>query len=900
MGRELDRRDHTINRATSVREAELGSLASDVSDQLPGTHRVRIRRLDATTGNPAEVTSEHSPVETGNYLQRALNHVHSISRVLGLTSTQPVEFNVDPHIQRTSSGAVAVHMQQHYKGIHVFQAAEAVRFSPDGKLKDTIGSSISVANELSVLPKLSAGEAVLKAAEHIAVPRPDEQGARDEFGESFKLTSVDLTDFEPNLITAYPEKPDQPAVFEGGPFGDKIKASLLWFELDGTLLLTWEVLIAMPDYQGKYRTIVDADNGEIYYCRQLILYIAAQGNVYHVDGDSQRQMTDFPRPLNDYGLPIPGDFPAGFPDDWVAMDNTVGNSTNAHLGVSDAPMDGTSQGGVLTFDPGSSTGDDQKILNIFYYNGVMHDYFYLLGFRENEGNFQRDNFGRGGLGFDRVDARAHSGPVDGTANMGTLIDGLNPVMNMGLVTQTGRHTAFDSSVVYHEFTHGVTNRLVGGSANDWALEALQSGGMGEGWSDYIACTINNTTVVGDWVFNDPGGLRGFPYTSDFPDNFGDLGTGRYTGTTSQGKSWPHPIGEIWCAALLEMNRNIGSNLGVQLVVDALKLSPANPSFLDARNTILSALDDMRNAGTLDPNEYATARRGIWEAFARFGMGPNAQSNGASLSNTVADFNMPTFEESEPEESDIKVKSSPNLTIPDNQDAGVNSVITVAESGAISRLVVSVEIEHSYISDLKVSLTSPLGTSVVLHNRSGGGDDNLVKSYSSDEVSDLQSLFGEESQGDWTLHVVDSAPEDIGTLRQWGLEMDLEQVGQMVHGEASPGQMIPDNDSSGVSSSINIAQSGMVQTLRVSVDITHTYIGDLRVELTAPTGEKALLHNQFGSSEDNLIKTYESISHPGLAALVNQDVKGEWTLKVADLLGQDIGKFNRWSLEIALQ
>ncbi|MBI4797276.1 MAG: M36 family metallopeptidase, partial [Desulfarculus sp.] len=51
--------------------------------------------------------------------------------------------------------------------------------------------------------------------------------------------------------------------------------------------------------------------------------------------------------------------------------------------------------------------------------------------------------------------------------------------------------------------------------------------MGEGWSDYIACTINTTTVAGAWVLDDPGGIRDFPYDSNFPDNFGNIGGGRY-------------------------------------------------------------------------------------------------------------------------------------------------------------------------------------------------------------------------------------------------------------------------------------------------------------------------------------------------------------------------------------
>lgn len=633
MGREIDRRDFSINRVTPTRENELRSLTSSVSDRLPGAHRVRIESFDATTGNPKVVISEAAPAaETANYIQRALDHVRNISSVLGLAPSQPAEFVADPHIQRTSSNAVTVHLHQHYEGIPIFQAAQAVRFAPDGTLKDTTGSSVTVAQEVPVSPRLTVQEAVLQAAKHVAFPWPDEQGATDQFGEPLEPPSVDLTNFVPRVTGAFPDKPGSPTVLDAGPFGDAIKASSIWFPLGNSLRLAWEVILTMPSYKGQYRTIVDTDTGEILYCRQLVQTVAARGNVHLVDGNSERQMTDFPRPLQDYRLPIPrDDFPRSFPDTWVAVDSTVGNSTNAHQGDDGPAYQGRVEAGVVTFDP--VTEVDQRVLDLFQYCCYMHDYFYLLGFREADGNFQRDNLGRGGFEGDRVDARVFPEPVFGTASMATPIDSFNPIMRVGLVMSTNRHAALDSGVIYHEFTHGVTNRLVGGPLDVRALEAPQSAGMGEGWGDFIACTINRTPVIGAWLMDNADGLRGFPYDSNFPDNFGDLGTGRYREV--------HNIGEIWCATLMQMTRNIGNEqLGVQLVVDALKLSPSNPSFLDMRDSILRALDDKLFVGQLNFSDYFTALRGIWLAFAKFGMGPAAQSNGAQLSGIVADFRPP--------------------------------------------------------------------------------------------------------------------------------------------------------------------------------------------------------------------------------------------------------------------
>jgi subtilisin-like proprotein convertase family protein len=227
-------------------------------------------------------------------------------------------------------------------------------------------------------------------------------------------------------------------------------------------------------------------------------------------------------------------------------------------------------------------------------------------------------------------------------------------------------------------------------------------------------------------------------------------------------------------------------------------------------------------------------------------------------------------------------------------------MTVLQAGRIGRLTVSVDIEHTYVGDLRVSLTTPAGSTVVLHNRTGASADNLIKSYTSEETPSLASVLREQAQGDWTLEVVDLAGLDVGTLRQWSLDVGLEPALHVARGEASAALTIPDNDPTGVSSIILISQWGTVRGGRVSVDITHTYIGDLQVELVAPSGQHAILHNRAGGSQDNLITTYDSLSNPALTALVGQPAEGNWALEVKDLAGRDIGKLNKWSLELTLE
>ena len=899
MARQIDRRDHTRDRASAARISELHNEAERVSDTLPAAHRVRIDRFGATLGNPTRVTSEAAPAESGNYVERARNHLQRIGPVLGLAASQPVEYIADDNYQTTSDGAVAVHLQQTYKGLKIFEATQVVRFTPDGALADTLGETVSVDQDLDLSPHVSINEAVQNAAAHVANPG-DEEHQVDQFGEPMHYSAIDLQGITFEVMQDISDGRDQAAYLKPGPFEDKIRAGLIWFNLDDDLRLAWEVMITLPNAEGQYRTLIDADDGSVLYCCQLMQWIVGRGSVYLTDGSLSRRVIDFPRPLIDYGIPIPDNLPPAMPDDWIGGARSEGNSVRAHLGDNGPSIEGVNQDGVLIFDPANPTGDDQKVLNIFYYNAYMHDYFYLLGFRESDGNFQEDNLGRGGVQSDSVDARAHSGTVFGTANMATPIDGLNPVMNMGLVSSTNRHTAFDSSVVFHEFMHGVTNRLVGGPANTRALEQPQSGGMGEGWGDYIACTINQNDTVGAWVVNNVNGIRGFPYDSSFPDHFGNLGTGRY--------SEVHNIGEIWCATLLDMNRRIGATLAVQLVVDALKLSPASPGFLDMRDAILTALDNRLAANIVNAAEHRDALRGIWAAFARFGMGPNARSNGASLSGIIADFNLPAEPDPIPEPEPIPepdptpggpIVVRPNLPIPDARPGGVFSTLVFPTSGTVADLTVTIDIQHTYIGDLRVNLTSSTGITVALHSQTGGGTDDLVRSYSVADTQELAAFVGQPSQGNWSLHVADLVGQDLGTLREWSLDIAIDDAGGIVRGRATPNLSIPDFAEAGVRSAIAIQRDGLVQRISVDVRITHTYIGDLHVSLAAPNGTTAVLHAQTGGSADDLVRTYTSDDTASLQALNGSAVRGSWTLQVIDRARRDVGTLEQWGIEIEL-
>jgi len=103
----------------------------------------------------------------------------------------------------------------------------------------------------------------------------------------------------------------------------------------------------------------------------------------------------------------------------------------------------------------------------------------------------------------------------------------------------------------------------------------------------------------------------------------------------------------------------------------------------------------------------------------------------------------------------------------------------------------------------------------------------------------------------------------------------------------------------LTSEVTIATGAEIEEVRVLVDITHTFIGDLQVELTSPQGTKVLLHDRSGSGTNNILGTYGVDLSPAqpLSAFTNESSVGTWTLRVSDQAGGDQGALNDWSLEI---
>jgi subtilisin-like proprotein convertase family protein len=115
---------------------------------------------------------------------------------------------------------------------------------------------------------------------------------------------------------------------------------------------------------------------------------------------------------------------------------------------------------------------------------------------------------------------------------------------------------------------------------------------------------------------------------------------------------------------------------------------------------------------------------------------------------------------------VNKSEAPPLAILDNTT--VTSQLNVSSTGIVAGLQVGVNITHSYIGDLEITLISPTGTRILLHDNSGGGTDNLVGTFGTTftSVDSLNKAFGQAAQGTWSLEVKDTTGGDTGLLNNW--------------------------------------------------------------------------------------------------------------------------------------
>ena len=448
----------------------------------------------------------------------------------------------------------------------------------------------------------------------------------------------------PQLRVVDPENgPDRRAVFSGPDLAGPVRVKQVWFPLPSVSLPAWQVYLPVAPLR-TYAVVVDDDSGKILFSLNLAHQVNPQGKVFpagtrpHPDAGPQTSepFTGWP---STSGI-CPADvYPSQFQSGpaaggcWVEATETKGPNVDACLDADGNNVcDGRATDAQAHFDFDFTDGYAQSgnavtdrnaaIANAFYWANTLHDWLYRLGFDEPAGNFQADNYSRGGAAGDALWIDVQDAAAQNNAFFTTPPDGIAPRMDLGLFAGLRRDSAFDADIIIHEYVHGLTTRLVGGPNSVIGLFRWHSGAMGEGWSDAYAASFTDDPVVGEYVTgNSTTGIRGVAYDNS-PYTFGQFGTLRPKAIPNTGLilNLPqvHSDGEIWATVLWDVRQAIGQSNFEQVATTALKLTPSRPSMLDARDAILQAA---QSSGVDGPNGCT-----IWTAFAARGFGYSALLN----------------------------------------------------------------------------------------------------------------------------------------------------------------------------------------------------------------------------------------------------------------------------------
>ena len=503
-------------------------------------------------------------------------------------------------------GTTFINYSQRVGGISVFEGNVQVVVNGNGEVLSVREGFLISGRKVKLTPSLNETEGIAKAFEyagHTVIPSFVETNTRANSGEQSSFA---------NPL---------------GPNFEDVLSELTVLRMGNESRLAWHVY-ADAGPNEWYEILVDAHSGEL-LLRQNLYVFDAQGTVYTRDpNQSARQIVSFV-----------GDTVINTVAGWMGTSTvTTGNNVEAYLDTDANNAPDNNNGPGLSVGHASSATQDftfpfstavdprtqqaAVVTNLFYFNNFMHDFSYGLGFTETARNFQVNNYGRGGTGNDSVQAEAQDGSGTNNANFATPPDGQRPRMQQFLFTAPtpDRDSSMDSDVVFHEYGHGISNRLIGNGGT--GLSGTQSGAMGEGWSDYWSTTINNDGAVGEYVVNNTIGIRRAAYTvpaATIHDSYADVGNAGFE---------VHNDGEIWAATLWDLRTQLGAATTDNLVLNGMKFTPTRPSFLNARDGILQA----------DVNLFAGANRCvIWTVFARHGMGVSAVGNDGTTHTAATDL-----------------------------------------------------------------------------------------------------------------------------------------------------------------------------------------------------------------------------------------------------------------------
>lgn len=607
--------------------------------------------FDAVTGAARSVTSAtgylSAPRPGARPEELAIEFAHEIREVLGLTQQDLQHFEVSDVVHSRLTGATHVYLRQTHGDIPVYHGLLQLNVNRDGRILSVNNAFVPDLARVAggAGPALTARQAVGSALDHLEIGSAE--AAEIVSGASGARHTTVLR--------------------HRGAAQNDVVAELVWLPITtGETRLMWNFQIYLLDGEHYFDFNVDAATGEV--VTRFDWVSSADFRVYPQPVESPIHTTPQP-PADARTLVVAPEDATASPGGWIDAGTTLMDGNNVHACadrnrnnacdpgqpscgtalVCDFPLD-------LESDPADSI--PAAVANLFYWSNLVHDVQYQYGFDEAAGNFQEDNFGRGGVGSDSVDADAQDGADRNSncnANFATPPDGLNPRLQMYTCNRVTpeRDGSLDNGVIVHEYGHGITERQIGGPSSSGCLVNRQ--GASEGWSDWLALVYTaepgdrGTDVRGVAAYlvgrHPEFTIRPQPYSTD-------PGVNSFTYESIDGLSVPHGVGSVWAQVaweaywalvdahgfepdLLDFDvtdpAEAGNKRALFYVNEGLKNTACHPSFVDNRDGILAVAAD-----TFGGEDVCR----LWEVFAAFGLGTDAVSGGANSTRPTNGFSLP--------------------------------------------------------------------------------------------------------------------------------------------------------------------------------------------------------------------------------------------------------------------
>jgi len=181
-----------------------------------------------------------------------------------------------------------------------------------------------------------------------------------------------------------------------------------------------------------------------------------------------------------------------------------------------------------------------------------------------------------------------------------------------------------------------------------------------------------------------------------------------------------------------------------------------------------------------------------------------------------------------------------------------------------------------------------------HNLNGGDDGDLFDNVQGIALSDTTTPHSREWDGTDSGLLISNigASGSIIPFRTGSIP-----VPNSIEQKVVVDKIIPDNDPVGICSEILVDAKRTLNAISIDVKITHASRGNLKVILSAPSGDMVILHNKKGGKHDNLELHLNSNTFKPLAELKGKSIEGKWKLTVCDLKKGDIGRLDSWGLKI---